>query len=113
MTSRVPFPPLIYQFHHPSFLCFLRYEFRYSTRPLTKVPITDEDYYGPDASIPEAQYNIPDDLLIGAASSAYQIEGAWNDSGKWWWCLTRRAGPFIFKLTEWRSPASEGFWVLV
>ncbi|XP_034242079.1 myrosinase 1-like [Thrips palmi] len=42
----------------------------------------NEDYYVPDASVPETEYNIPDNLLIGAASAAYQVEGAWNESDK-------------------------------
>ncbi|XP_034248773.1 myrosinase 1-like [Thrips palmi] len=42
----------------------------------------NEEYYEPNDNIPESQYDIPAGLLIGAASAAYQVEGAWNESDK-------------------------------
>lgn len=30
----------------------------------------------------DIDYSFPDGFLIGTASSSYQVEGAWNESGK-------------------------------
>ncbi|XP_034246765.1 uncharacterized protein LOC117648371 isoform X2 [Thrips palmi] len=40
------------------------------------------DTYAPSDSVPESLYQLPADLKIGTATAAYQIEGAWNVSGK-------------------------------
>ncbi|XP_052129911.1 myrosinase 1 [Frankliniella occidentalis] len=42
----------------------------------------DEDYYAPDPNIPESEYDLPVTLKVGSATSAFQVEGAWNDSDK-------------------------------
>jgi hypothetical protein len=33
-------------------------------------------------NIPSSQLKFPDEFMFAAATSAYQIEGAWNDTGK-------------------------------
>ncbi|KAK3913277.1 Lactase-phlorizin hydrolase, partial [Frankliniella fusca] len=35
-----------------------------------------------DPAVEKALYTLPADLIIGAASAAYQVEGAWNESDK-------------------------------
>lgn len=43
---------------------------------------SEDETYEPSDSVPESLYQLPAGFKIGTATAAYQIEGAWNVSGK-------------------------------
>lgn len=48
----------------------------------TEIAEISEDYYETGPNVDETLYNLPTSFLLGASSSAYQTEGAWDSDGE-------------------------------